>query len=77
MTHSVSFDASMKIKRSESKYANRPVALWALTIVLVAIACTVPVLTPSWRSSASRCLRSRECSPKHSATNPFALFDAF
>jgi hypothetical protein len=38
------FDATLMTKRSESEYGNRSVALWALTIVLVAVACTVLVL---------------------------------
>jgi hypothetical protein len=41
MNRPVSFDAILTTKR---KYANRSVALWAVAVVLVAVACTVLVL---------------------------------
>jgi hypothetical protein len=40
----VSFVAISTTRLSGSSYANRPIALWTLTGVLVAVACTVLVL---------------------------------
>jgi hypothetical protein len=57
MKRPVSFDTARTTKRSESDYAQRPAALRALTIVLVAVACAVLALdaamTPEQRFALS------------------------
>ena len=47
MNRPVFFDATPTSKHAGSSYADRPIAFWALTVVLVAVACTALVLDTS------------------------------
>jgi hypothetical protein len=44
MNSPLSIEATLTNGRSQSKEADRPIALWILVVVLVAIACTVLAL---------------------------------
>jgi multidrug transporter EmrE-like cation transporter len=47
MNRPVSFDATLTNKRAAHTDADRPYAIWALIVVLVAVACTVLVFDAS------------------------------
>jgi hypothetical protein len=44
MNSPLSIEATLTTGRSQRKHADRPLALWTLVVVLVAIACTILVL---------------------------------
>lgn len=44
MNRLTSFDPTLTTKRATSTSADRPYALWAFVVVLIAVACTVLVL---------------------------------